>query len=83
MRDLFYDHELGGKEYATDTKIDRDFCPKFCMKNKKDGQHLKHLSFTWRPNDPKDPDAVIGSCTCVEIVHFVKLQFGSISAYLG
>jgi hypothetical protein len=82
MRDFFYDHEFGGLEYASSINVQSDECPGFCMENAKEGSNFAHLSYSWRPNDPKNPDETEGKCICVETLHYVKLHFGSLSAYL-
>ena len=82
MRDFFYDHEFGGLEYDSRNNVIRDECTEFCLENAKDGLNLKHLSYTWRPYDPKNADESEGMCRCIQMLHFVKIHFGSISGYL-
>jgi len=93
-RDHFYDHELGGKIYASSQQISLEQCPQFCYEHKRaenkksedeagNGHvRINRLGYTWHTSEDTDSFDGMGTCRCVEVLHYIKLNFGSASGYL-
>ncbi|KAI6194816.1 hypothetical protein M3Y96_01165300 [Aphelenchoides besseyi] len=74
-RDRFWDHEMGGKIVSTKEMIDRESCFKYC------GYQEEARSYSWKTADEEDSESV-GDCTCIAVLHSIKLSFGSASGFL-
>ncbi|KAI6242103.1 hypothetical protein M3Y99_00250500 [Aphelenchoides fujianensis] len=74
-RDNFWEHELGGKVVASKEKIDREACVQMC------GFQEDAVIYSWKAADEQDSDAM-GDCSCIGVLHSVKLSFGSAAGFL-
>ncbi|KAH7708654.1 Protein T05B9.2 [Aphelenchoides avenae] len=75
-RDRFWDHELGGTVTATKPEVARDECADYCKSQQ------GAIAFSWRTYDETDVDAKDGHCECIEVLHHVRLSFGSFAGFL-
>jgi hypothetical protein len=74
-RDRFYEHELGGAIVNTKENIDHDSCSTFCSYEE------DAIIYSWRTNDEKSSES-LGNCSCITVLHSVKLSFGSTAGFL-
>ncbi|KAH7702875.1 Protein T05B9.2 [Aphelenchoides avenae] len=75
-RDRFWDHELGGTVVATKPEVARDECADYCASQQ------GSIAYSWRTYDETDVDAKDGHCECIEVLHHIRLSFGSFAGFL-
>ncbi|KAH7708656.1 Protein T05B9.2 [Aphelenchoides avenae] len=75
-RDRLWDHELGGAVVASKPEVARDECATFCKGQK------EAIAYSWRTYDHEDVDAPEGHCECIEVLHHVRVSFGSFAGFL-
>ncbi|KAH7708647.1 Protein T05B9.2 [Aphelenchoides avenae] len=75
-RDRFWDHELSGTVVATKPEVARDECAGYCKSQQ------GAIAYSWRTYDESDMDAKDGHCECIEVLHHIRLSFGSFAGFL-
>ncbi|CAI4232518.1 unnamed protein product [Auanema sp. JU1783] len=76
IRDRFRDHVVTGPQLATKANCKSDDCRDYCL------DVPGAVIYSWTPDDSSNDESDIGTCSCIESLRSVNLEFNSFAGIL-